>query len=1439
MRIGKERAAVAAATDAVATTSGGATASGGGGGGGGGGRRRRRGSGGGDEKKVHAVDVEKGQQASTADAWLQLSKLYASLGERDALVGVAARASKSEGTRQALEAELSGEYEVALRMYKKLLDRYDTRFEKETDTQDSSAARGMDEEGVEGASEAELRAWDMHQLECMRQLGQWKTLRGEVVTMVSEGVEGEDEIGGEEYGDDARGSAECQRRLWGADPSQRDDVLPFFVWSIVHDHRRSEVALNAFLDAIVDPEAPSLRLTDSSWGGGEGGTAGESSPPALSSGAEGGGGGGGGSTSSGSSSSSSASASTCTRMAWLETNMPAELAKAFLLGNQLGRAHQCVARCYDRFQEKWAGLHPCADSARRDQLRGLQLVVEVEDFLSFYDKETTTSTSTSSLASSSKGAVAVGLGGRLNRLLDKWSRQTPSQALDPVTSWTAMLAHRQDCFKAIEIDLEEAELPEKQRVALRRDMLKHTGDLSIVAAGAATTQGVHSVAGKLIKSYADIKDSAGRLGAASDKQGQAPPTQGTDGDDNWDLQLALTTVELNRVRLERLRLAGNRTGADLARKQADYVARTLKVLGGCISQQQQAIGKRASGGSRAGWGEGEGWETQGAEAHETRLRLLTLQGQWLETKGLLLAENNSSGGGQEEEAAESFRASLASLEKATELGDSVTVRPPRCKQSPTSGSSAGDAPGTKPTPGAVEATGEAMLRLAKLCDAMSAGDSTMPGVGGRGREDLAALAVKEYLRAMAVGSAGARDSFPRVLYLAGKFSKARAVFADGASAVPEWAFLRWISQMLGVTGREEGPVVIQASFVLERVALAYPRALFYPLLMTKASAAARNGEGGAGADDDGRRLSRLTALTADPSAEAFAEALRGLHHPEMRFSDGMKRVCGLLNKSQKDLARVAYRKLRNDCLVTTGRKTGDDKVGSYNREFAKKHIRELDKAMGKDGELLNDREARRFLFQGRKWQLEVKKSSRLKLSGFSTWMSDFDSNRHKLEVPGQYGGMSAAPPRVSLHSRIVRREHALFLLLMNSLRLPKRLTMHGDDEKDHMFLVKGGEDLRVDQRVEQLFEVMNAVMATSASCRRARLSNTTYKVVPVTPEIGLIEWVQNTRPLKSVIEQGLGTKLGSLSALDTFGKFLKAKPKQFPLPNFHEMFKTEGRPKVEEMFATCCATVPTDALRKHLLAMAPSPEAFLTCRGGFARSLATLNACSYVLGIGDRHLDNFLLDTMTGTVVGIDFGAAFGIAHTELGVPELIPFRLTNQFQNLLQPLDSVGLLKGHMVSTLQALRAGREVLLATMDVFLNEPVMDWISEGVERRQAKTKRGGGGGSGEDATDEGLTGQPRPPFEARRKIKNAKRKLLGENPAAVLIDDLGQNLSVKQLGSLAKLKAISWGSSGDRVRSKPEHREGWLSVEDQVDCLIDLATDPDVLGRQWVGLATWV
>lgn len=121
--------------------------------------------------------------------------------------------------------------------------------------------------------------------------------------------------------------------------------------------------------------------------------------------------------------------------------------------------------------------------------------------------------------------------------------------------------------------------------------------------------------------------------------------------------------------------------------------------------------------------------------------------------------------GRKHEASASFKGALASLEQATQLGDRLLSSPSPPHQ-PTDISTAVYPVGSNassvrsggagtPGPDVVEATGEAMLRLAKLCEGLAAGKTGvgggLGGVGGRGREELAALAVKEYLRAMAVG----------------------------------------------------------------------------------------------------------------------------------------------------------------------------------------------------------------------------------------------------------------------------------------------------------------------------------------------------------------------------------------------------------------------------------------------------------------------------------------------------------------------------------------------------------------------------------------------------------------------------------------------------------------------------------------------------------------
>ena len=76
------------------------------------------------------------------------------------------------------------------------------------------------------------------------------------------------------------------------------------------------------------------------------------------------------------------------------------------------------------------------------------------------------------------------------------------------------------------------------------------------------------------------------------------------------------------------------------------------------------------------------------------------------------------------------------------------------------------------------------------------------------------------------------------------------------------------------------------------------------------------------------------------------------------------------------------------------------------------------------------------------------------------------------------------------------------ILVLSSIRKPKRVTIRGDDEKEYMFLVKGGEDLRLDQRIEQLFGVMNRILQEDPACCQRGLSLTTYNVIPMTPRWG-------------------------------------------------------------------------------------------------------------------------------------------------------------------------------------------------------------------------------------------------------------------------------------------------------------------------------------------------
>lgn len=68
----------------------------------------------------------------------------------------------------------------------------------------------------------------------------------------------------------------------------------------------------------------------------------------------------------------------------------------------------------------------------------------------------------------------------------------------------------------------------------------------------------------------------------------------------------------------------------------------------------------------------------------------------------------------------------------------------------------------------------------------------------------------------------------------------------------------------------------------------------------------------------------------------------------------------------------------------------------------------------------------------------------------------------------------------------------------------------------------------------------------------------------------------------------------------------------------------------------------------------------------FTMDCGVSSAVGYLLGIGDRHLDNILVDLHHGKLIHVDFSILFGKG-TTLRVPECVPFRLTQNLSSAVQ----------------------------------------------------------------------------------------------------------------------------------------------------------------------------
>ena len=96
--------------------------------------------------------------------------------------------------------------------------------------------------------------------------------------------------------------------------------------------------------------------------------------------------------------------------------------------------------------------------------------------------------------------------------------------------------------------------------------------------------------------------------------------------------------------------------------------------------------------------------------------------------------------------------------------------------------------------------------------------------------------------------------------------------------------------------------------------------------------------------------------------------------------------------------------------------------------------------------------------------------------------------------------------------------------VINSKQRPKKLIIIGGDSKEYLFLLKGKQDLRLDQRIMQLFNLINKMFHDPIE--RENYSIKGYSITPISSKTGLIEWVQNCDTIGDLITDYRRSTLG-------------------------------------------------------------------------------------------------------------------------------------------------------------------------------------------------------------------------------------------------------------------------------------------------------------------------
>ncbi|EOO01356.1 putative ataxia telangiectasia mutated protein [Phaeoacremonium minimum UCRPA7] len=299
--------------------------------------------------------------------------------------------------------------------------------------------------------------------------------------------------------------------------------------------------------------------------------------------------------------------------------------------------------------------------------------------------------------------------------------------------------------------------------------------------------------------------------------------------------------------------------------------------------------------------------------------------------------------------------------------------------------------------------------------------------------------------------------------------------------------------------------------------------------------------------------------------------------------------------------------------------------------------------------------------------------------------------------------------------------------------------------------------ITADAIMEQVFAAVSEVFKLHRTTRQRNLGIRTYKVLPLTSASGLIEFVSDTIPLHEYLmpahERYYPKDLKGSQCRKEISA-VQSKPLETRISTYR---------KVTDKFHP--------VMKYFFMENFPDPDEWYVKRLAYTRSTAAISMLGHVLGLGDRHGHNILLDTKNGEVVHIDLGVAFEMGRV-LPVPELVPFRMTRDIVDGMGITKTEGVFRRCCEFALDAMREETYSIMTILDVLRYDPLYTWSISPVRMAKLQdARRTDEGGVGDEHTEIESKKAVNEPSEADRALEVVQKKLSKTLSVTATVNDL--------------------------------------------------------------------